>query len=82
MRKQQIQPVEINLENMLLAADRLEDVLTYQSDVKGIGYAASKDELLIITNNRGYLRVGIDAIENIIFEISSIAEDIRERRRN
>lgn len=76
-----IQSIKINVENLLFSADMLKGILTYPSDIKGIGYAASEEELLIITDNRGYLRINVDDIDNIVAEITSIAESVRERRR-
>lgn len=76
-----ITPVRINVNKILFSADRLKDVLTYESDIKDIGYAASKDELLIVTSSRGYLRVKVEELSNIIPELNEIAESIKERRR-
>ena len=42
----------LDLRRILITADEQPDVLTYDSDLWGVAYAASKDRLLVITGSK------------------------------
>ena len=72
--------IKINLEQMLLLADKQDGVLTYHSDIPQLGYAASTESVLIITKRLGYIGIHEEDIETLISELTYIKEDMQRRQ--
>lgn len=80
-RSKRIPPVRIRVSDLMTAADVLSDVLTFDSSLKGVGYAADRNGILIMTTDKGYLRVDIEDMETLLEELAYIKDDIKEWKR-
>lgn len=82
MKKQSSLPlINLSLGNILDKADSCAGVMTYDSEIRGYGYAADKDGLIIISGNNGYIRISESNLDKAIEEIQYIREDIRRRQK-
>lgn len=76
-------PPAIKVEKLLEIADGYQDLTTYDSSAKGIGYIADEEGLVIISTRNGFIRIACENIEPMIEELQNIKEDIcRKRREN
>lgn len=73
--------IKINLDQMLLLADKQDGVMTYASEIEHLGYAANTESVLILTSNKGYIGIGREDIEALISELSYIKEDMERLSR-
>ena len=70
----------MDLQSLLLKADQDPAVLTYESNIAGLAYAANTESVLILTASRGYLGIHEEDIGSLIDELRYIAEEIRRRQ--
>ena len=77
----QIPKISLPVERLLTQAETYQDLVTYSSEIKGAGYIADGEGVLLITTRRGYLRLQEEDIEKLATELQYIAEEIRRRRR-
>lgn len=67
--------LKINTSLVLNAADSRNDLTTYASDIRGIGYVTDGSEILVVTGMCGYLRIKNTDIETLISELRWIVEN-------
>ena len=76
-------PPALKVDKLLEIADGYRDLTTYDSSVKGIGYIADQEGLVIISNRKGFIRISCESIDPMIEELQNIKEDIcRKNREN
>lgn len=71
---------KLALQNILTHAEEIEHVLAYDSEVRGQGYVAEPDRILILTNSRGYLLLDRKDIKTMIQELQHIEREMWTRR--
>lgn len=71
---------KLALQNILTRAEEIEHVLAYDSEVRGQGYAAEPDRVLILTHSRGYLLLDRKDIKTMIQELQHIEREMWTRR--
>ena len=71
----------LDLRRILITADEQPDVLTYDSDLWGVAYAASKDRLLVITGSKGYLDISYKNLDTLIEELQAMKREMDWRRK-
>lgn len=72
--------IKLDLQKLLLKADQDPEVLTYESEIPGLAYAANKESVLILTGSRGYLGIYEDEIDTVIDELRYIRTEIQRRQ--
>ena len=65
---------------ILRHAEDIQDTIPYDSDIRGQGYIAEPDRLLILTRSNGYLLIKEKDIDTMILELRNIQEDMQRRR--
>lgn len=73
--------MKINLDQILLLADKQDGVMTYASEIEHLGYAANTESVLVLTRNKGYIGIGKEDIETLISELTYIKEDMERLSR-
>ena len=73
--------ISLALERIMTTAETYNDLVTYDSDIRGAGYVADDEEVLVITTRHGYLRLRQEEVPKLASEILYIAEEIERRRR-
>ena len=81
-RLKKIPKMELDTSGILDKADGQRDLVTYPSEMNGIGYVTDGYDALVVTTNGGYLRINAHLIPALIEELEWIAEDIDRRKRN
>lgn len=76
-----IPQLHLDVQALIQRADLYKDTLTYSSEIRGTYYAADKQEILILTTQRGYLRIRVEDVDTLIEELEEIAENSRSWRR-
>lgn len=81
-RLKKIPKMELDTSGILDRADSQRDLVTYPSEMNGIGYVTDCYDALVVTTKGGYLRISALLIPRLIEELEWIAEDIDRRKRN
>ena len=76
----QIPRIKLDLQKLLLKADQEPEVLTYESEIPGLAYAANKESVLILTGSSGYLGIYEEDIDTVINELAYIRTEIQRRQ--
>lgn len=71
----------LDLRRILMTADEEPDVLTYDSELWGVAYAASKDRLLVITGSKGYLDISYKNLDTLIEELQAMKREMDWKRK-
>lgn len=67
--------LRIDVFKLLAKADNRRDLTTYNSDVKGMGYVATDEDVLVM-NGTGFIRLRKDQLTSVIYELENILEDM------
>lgn len=68
--------LKLNVSRILDKAEALPETLTYESNNEGTAYVAGKEEILVFTSRKGYLRLRIEEARQMMVEIGNIIEDM------
>lgn len=77
-----IPKIKLSIEDILRRAESTNDLVTYASDLSGVGYVTDLSEVLIVTRCGGYLRLPIEIVTDIMQELEYVSEDAERRRRD
>lgn len=72
--------IKLDLQQLLLKADQDPAVLTYESEIKGLAYAANAESVLIVSASNGYLGIHEEDVESLIEELQYIRTEMIRRR--
>lgn len=67
--------LQISAYNILALAERTRGVMTYDSVIPGTCYIVAKDEMAVF-NKESFLRIGKKELNNLIYELQNISEDM------
>ena len=74
--------IRLNVTEIMKRADGERDLVTFPSEIKGIGYVTDEVDALIITTNGGYLRIDAEHLPTLTTELVWISEEIERRGRD
>ena len=74
--------IRLNVTEIMKRADGERDLVTFPSEIKGIGYITDEIDALIITTNGGYLRIDAKHLATLTSELIWISEEIERRSRD
>lgn len=73
--------LRLRISALLYKAEQNNDLITYESSIPSLAYITDGQEILIVTNRRGYLRIQGDRIKQLTEELKAIREDNERFRR-
>lgn len=75
-------PIFLDTAMIMQSADARNNLISFSSDIKGVGYIGSPgDGIVVVTNKNGYLRIGIDDIPVMLKELQEYYEQLKMRSR-
>ena len=73
--------LKLNLFSIMMNAENIKEAKTFDSDISGVGYVATKEEMIVVTTKGGYLRIDKDSIEPMLFEMENVLENMKRWKR-
>ena len=67
--------IKLKVGTLLFKADQHNDLYTYESELPGTAFITDGKDILIITSERGYLRLPGERLEKLIGELRTIKDD-------
>lgn len=74
--EKKIPQIKLNVPYLLERSERIKETLTYDSMISRAGYAVRKDEMIIFTKDKGYLRLTKNEVRIVAEELLNISEDM------
>jgi len=77
MRYSKLPRYPISMDRVLLKAERVEDVMTCQSDLKHVAYLYEKDRVVILSRDGGCLMLNSCEAATLLDELPGILDNMR-----
>ena len=74
--------IRLAVNQILKRADIKRDLITFPSLISETGYITDLQDIMIVTQNRGYLRIKKGDLETMLQELEWIREDVERRERD
>ena len=74
--------LRLAVNQILKRADIKRDLITFPSLISETGYITDLQDIMIVTQNRGYLRIKKGDLETMLQELEWIREDVERRERD
>lgn len=82
IESKEVPKIKLAIEQILRRAEGKKDLITYPSVIKKTGYITDLQDVMIITRDRGYLRVDAKDLKMLVQELEWINEDVERRGRD
>ena len=74
--------IKIDLNMLMLAVEARNDLISFPSSIKGLGYVGCKnDGIIIVSSRQGYIRIDEDDIPAVVEELQEYHEQLKMRRK-
>lgn len=72
----------LNVNNILNRADGMDGIVTFESSIKGMGYALDLESLLILTRANGYILINNQDLQALAKDLQWLREEAERRNRD